>query len=135
MKTKLLLMIMLVPSLSFADYLVVGKQEGVSHPWLLGGLITESKIVNAYKTKNSKIMELPKVYPDGLIDKFIISKPDRDKNRGICRTVNQKMFGNANQAWEMAINYFSDLDTFYEFKNNKYNEVDVEFLTFDCIKR
>ena len=45
------------------------------------------------------------------------------------------MFGNANQAWEMAINYFSDLDTFYEFKNNKYNEVDVEFLTFDCIKR
>ena len=31
-------------------------------------------------------------------------------------------------------NYIGNIDTYYEFKNNKYIEIDAEYLTFDCIK-
>ncbi len=124
-----------------ADYIVVGEQKGISHPFLWGGLVTEKKVVTGYKKKDSQIMQLPRIYPDNFIEGFTSSDSHKDKNKGWCRTVNTKATGSVGGEYmDMAINYIKtnyigNLDTFYEFKNNKYNEVDVEYLTFDCIKR
>jgi hypothetical protein len=140
MKKELLLIALIFSSKAQGDYIVVGEQQGISHPFIWGGLVTEKKIVTGYKKKDSQIIQLPRIYPDNFIEGFTISEPKKDKNKGWCRTVYTKSVGGIWGGYlDMAINYveqnyIGNLNTFYEFKNNKYNEIDVEYLTFHCIK-
>lgn len=112
----------LIFSEAHADYCAVGKIEGN----VCKGFVIESckfVRVDAVKGDNGKLFTVNECYSD---------VSEHSEGKGRC-WINTKSKGGGAISW--ALNAATQPEFLHKNENGEYEEIDVEYLTFKCVRR
>ncbi|MEW8424807.1 MAG: hypothetical protein AB2609_08850 [Candidatus Thiodiazotropha sp.] len=115
-------LVLLTLSVAHADYCAVGKIEGN----VCKGFVIESckfVQVDSVKDDNGKLFTVKECYNE-------VSEYNEGKGR--C-WINTKSKGGGAISW--ALNAATQPEFLHKNKNGEYEELDVEYLTFKCVRR